>query len=336
MPLQNSILLLDKPLGLSSNAALQKVRHLFGKPVIEKARSGGRVSGKSQSGRSPSANPVLEKPKAGHAGTLDPLATGMLPICLGEATKFAGYLLTESKCYQTRVALGIETISGDRDGAQVATAAVPHLDAEVLGETLLRFVGNIRQTPPIYSAIKQDGVALYKRARAGEVVQAKEREVYVRRIDLIGFGVDYFDLEIECGSGTYIRTLGMDIARALGSVGHLAALRRSWVSPFQHCGMASMQDVTEWCESARNNSADPGQPPAWLLPVEHALSDLAVIELDAAATLAVKQGRGHPSCGQNAGQYRLHDAQDRFFGLGQVDESGLLRAKRLLATDDCG
>ncbi|MDZ4812366.1 MAG: tRNA pseudouridine(55) synthase TruB [Pseudomonadota bacterium] len=326
MPLQNSILLLDKPLGLSSNAALQKVRHLFGKPVF----------GKSVSAKPRPKEPALEKPKAGHAGTLDPLATGMLPICLGEATKFAGYLLTESKCYQTRVALGIETISGDRDGEQVATADVPRLDAKVIEAAVLRFVGNIRQTPPIYSAIKQDGVALYKRARAGEVVQAKEREVSVKRIDLIGFGVDYFELEIECGSGTYIRTLGMDIARALGSVGHLAALRRSWVSPFQHCAMASIQDVSEWCESARINAVDPGQPPAWLLPIEHALSDLAVIDLDAAATLAVKQGRGQPSCGQNAGQYRLHDAQGRFFGLGRVDESGLLRAKRLLATDDCG
>jgi tRNA pseudouridine55 synthase len=298
MPFHTSILLLDKPLGLSSNAALQKVRWMLGKP----------------------------KPKAGHTGTLDPLATGMLPLCLGEATKFAGYLLSESKCYRTRIALGIETISGDRDGEQVASADVPSFDAALLQSMLTRFVGRIRQTPPIYSAIKQDGIALYKRARAGEAVQAKEREVQINRIDLIGFGADWIDIEVECGSGTYIRSLGMDIARALGTVGHLADLRRLWVSPFENAAMASLDDVATWVETGFSGRPD------WLLPVESGLQGFPVLALDATTTLEVKQGRLGVRVIQPIGAYRLYDADGRFFGLGDVVESGLLRARRLLAT----
>lgn len=296
--MQTSILLLDKPLGLSSNAALQKVRWLLGKP----------------------------KPKAGHTGTLDPLATGMLPICLGEATKFAGYLLAESKCYRTRVALGIETASGDRDGEQIAHANVPLLDEPQVAQVLQRFTGLIRQTPPIYSAIKQNGIPLYKLARAGEAVQAAEREVRIDRIELCDLGADYLDLEVECGSGTYIRTLGMDVARALGTVGHLAALRRTWVTPFQGSTMASIQDIADW----RANNAE--QKPAWLVPVEQALMNLPLIRLDAAATVAVKQGQRVSELGRAVGEYRLHDEHGAFFGLGMLDDAGVLRAKRLLAT----
>ncbi len=298
MPFQTSILLLDKPLGLSSNAALQKVRWMLGKP----------------------------KPKAGHTGTLDPLATGMLPICLGEATKFAGYLLSESKCYRTRLALGIETASGDRDGEEVAVAEVPGFNSETLNSLLAHFVGRIRQTPPIYSAIKQDGIALYKRARAGEAVQAKEREVQINRIELIGFGVDWIDIEIECGSGTYIRSLGMDIARALGTVGHLADLRRLWVSPFDNAVMASLDNVAAWVETGFSGH------PEWLLPVESGLTSFPILVLDAVTTLEVKQGRLGVRASQPPGAYRLHEANGRFFGLGDIVDTGLLRARRLLAT----
>lgn len=298
MPLQTSILLLDKPLGLSSNAALQKVRWLLGKP----------------------------KPKAGHTGTLDPLATGMLPICLGEATKFAGHLLAESKCYQARVALGVETASGDRDGEQVATAAVPVLEARALRTVLDRFTGLIRQTPPMFSAIKLDGVPMYVRARAGEVVAVKEREVRIDRLQLLAIGDDYFDIEVECGSGTYIRTLGMDLARALGTVGHLASLRRLWVSPFQQAVMASIEDVSAWVETGRVGR------PNWLLPVELALMDLPLIALDAQSSIAIQQGRACVGIERSAGHYRLHDPGAVFFGLGEVNDAHVLRAKRLLAT----
>lgn len=298
MPFQSSILLLDKPLGVTSNAALQKVRWMLGKP----------------------------KPKAGHTGTLDPLATGMLPICLGEATKFAGYLLSESKCYRARIALGVETASGDRDGEQVCVAAVPSFDVDLLNSVLSKFLGRIRQTPPIYSAIKQDGIALYKRARAGEIVQAKEREVQINRIELLEFGADWLEIEVECGSGTYIRSLGMDIARALGSVGHLAELRRLWVSPFQDKGMASLQDVAAWVETGFS------EQPQWLLPVENGLLGFPVLALDATTAVEVKQGRLGVRVSQVPGGYRLHDAEGRFFGLGDVMEGGLLRARRLLAT----
>jgi tRNA pseudouridine55 synthase len=294
-----SILLLDKPLGLSSNAALQKVRWLFGKP----------------------------RPKAGHTGTLDPLATGMLPICLGEATKFAGQLLSESKCYRTRIAFGIETASGDRDGETVATAALPKLEAERVEAVLRDFTGIVRQTPPAYSAIKQDGVPLYRLARAGIPVQPGQRDVRIDRITALEVGAAYLDLEVECGSGTYIRTLGMDIARALGSVGHLASLRRLWVAPFQGRAMASIDDVATWRER-------PSDSPPWLLPVEAALPGFAVLALDAAAVSALRQGRRVAGCDRPAGTYRLHDAGAVFFGLGDVDEAGVLRVRRLLATSE--
>lgn len=296
MPLSTSIILLDKPLGLSSNAALQRVRWLLGKP------------------------------KAGHTGTLDPLATGMLPICLGEATKFAGYLLTESKCYQTRIVFGIETASGDRDGLTVAEAPLPQLSAAIIEDVLPAFVGEISQTPPMYSAIKHEGLALYKRARAGETVAVKSRQVRVDAITVNDFGADFIDLNVECGTGTYIRTLGMDIARALGSVGHLASLRRPWVSPFQQRPMATMQDLIDWCEGGRVGR------PQWLMEAEDALVGLPLLNLDADACLAMKQGRSSPQIGKNAGEYRLRDGDGRFFGLGQIDETGILRAKRLLAT----
>jgi len=296
MSLLTSILLLDKPLGLSSNAALQKVRWLLGKP------------------------------KAGHTGTLDPLATGMLPICLGEATKFAGHLLLESKCYRARVAFGVETASGDRDGAQVAQAEVPLLTEALVAPVLRRFVGDIEQIPPVYSAIKLDGVPLYKRARAGETLTVKPRQVHIERIVLHGLGADYIDIEVECGTGTYIRTLGMDIARALGSVGHLGALRRTWVSPFQQRPMATLADVEAWA------AAGQAAAPPWLLPVEEALAELPLIRLDAEDTLAVQQGRGCAAAGCLPGQYRLHDGDGGFFGLGQVEAGGRLRARRLLAT----
>jgi tRNA pseudouridine55 synthase len=296
MSLLTSILLLDKPLGLSSNAALQRVRWLLGKP------------------------------KAGHTGTLDPLATGMLPICIGEATRFAGLLLAESKCYRTRIAFGTETASGDRDGEVVAEAAVPALSEERIRPVLADFCGEITQVPPMYSAIKHQGVPLYKLARAGESVVVKPRQVRVDRIELIALGSDCIELEVTCGSGTYIRSLGMDIARALGTVGHLAALRRCWVSPFELAPMASLDEVRLWSEAGMV-----GDPP-WLVPVESALTGFPILELGAEQTGHLKHGRPCPQIGRTAGVYRLRDPEAAFFGLGEVDPAGTLRARRLLTT----
>lgn len=296
MSLLTSILLLDKPLGLSSNAALQRVRWLLGKP------------------------------KAGHTGTLDPLATGMLPICIGEATRFAGLLLAESKCYRTRVAFGTETASGDRDGEVVAESPVPELSDVRVRAVLDNFRGEISQVPPMYSAIKHEGVPLYKRARAGEQVEVKARQVRIDRLELIARNDDFIDLEVECGSGTYIRTLGMDIARALGTVGHLASLRRLWVSPFAGVAMANLDDVRLWTE------AGAGDSPPWLVPVESALTGFQQLDLDRGQTDDLKHGRSCLQIGRNPGVYRLRDQDAAFFGLGEVDQAGTLRVRRLLTT----
>lgn len=294
----NAFLLLDKPIGMSSNAALQQVRWQFGKL----------------------------KPKAGHTGTLDPLATGMLPICLGEATKFAGYLLSSHKQYRTRISFGVATASGDRDGDVIATAALPDLSETKIREVLTAFSGEIEQTPPIYSALKQDGIPHYKLARAGEVVTPKVRRVRIDRIELCGFGADFVDLDIECGTGTYIRSLGRDIALALGSVGHLSQLHRGWVAPFAERPMASAQEIVDWVASAEPTW------PEWLVHIDDALVGLELLRLDSNATLALKRGQVASLPQSAAGEYRLRDENDVFFGVGTVDIGGVLRAKRLLAT----
>jgi len=290
------VLLLDKPLGLSSNAALQRVRRMLGKP------------------------------KAGHTGTLDPLATGMLPICLGEATKFAGHLLSEKKSYHCTLKLGVETASGDADAPVVCELPVPALDADQVVAALARFRGVIRQTPPIYSALKRDGVPLYRLARAGETVEVPEREVMIHRLELRRLAGDEIDLEVVCGSGTYIRSLGMDLARALDGVGHLSALRRLWVSPFEQRPMASLADVEAWAATAGEVT------PAWLIPVDQTLCSIRAITVAADDVLALCQGRAVANLIGAAGSVRLYTTDGHFFGLGEVTDDGVLRARRLLAT----
>jgi tRNA pseudouridine55 synthase len=187
----SGILLLDKPPGLSSNQALQRVRHLF------QAR------------------------KAGHTGSLDPMATGLLPICFGEATKIAGFLLGSRKAYDAEVRLGITTTTDDAEGEVVSTRPVTEPDATALDAALCTLRGRIMQTPPAYSAIKQGGVALYKRARRGEDVQVPQREVEVHRLDLVRRENDRLHLHVECGSGTYVRSLARDLGERLGCGAHL-------------------------------------------------------------------------------------------------------------------
>jgi tRNA pseudouridine55 synthase len=182
----SGILLLDKPQGLSSNAALQKVRWL------------------------------LRAEKGGHTGSLDPLATGLLPLCFGEATKIAGLLLGSRKAYETEALLGATTTTDDAEGEVVQRRDVPALDDATIRAALAALTGRIVQIPPIYSALKQDGVPLYARARAGEDVQAKPREVEVQRFELIGRDGDRLRLLVECGSGTYVRSLVRDLGERLG------------------------------------------------------------------------------------------------------------------------
>ena len=286
----HGIVLLDKPLGLSSNAALQRVRYRFGKI------------------------------KAGHAGTLDPLATGMLPIFLGEATKFIQHVLSARKAYRTTIAFGAETATADREGDIVATAALPAIDRAALDTLLAGFVGRIRQTPPMYSAIKRDGVPLYKLARQGEQVEVPEREVEIERIEVLAHSPEMLEIDVVCGSGTYIRSLGVDIGRALGSAAHLAALRRLWVSPFEDQPMVGLDLL---------NAAD--DPARHVLPIEAAMPQFPPITLASSDYAELAFGRRVTGRPEADGRFRLYGSAQQFLGLGLV-EHGILRADRLMAT----
>ena len=285
----HGIVLLDKPLGLSSNAALQRVRYCF------------------------------KRIKAGHAGTLDPLATGMLPLFLGEATKFIQHVITARKAYRTTISFGNETATGDREGDVIRSAPLPGASRAELDQLLNSFIGRIRQIPPSYSAIKRDGVELYKLARAGEMVEAPEREVVIERIDVLGFTPDALEIDVVCGSGTYIRSLGADIARALGSAGHLGALRRLWVSPFETEAMISLDALNESVEPATS-----------VFAIDRALRQFESLTLSADEVAEMRFGRRVPGRQEVPGRHRLYAETGEFVGLGLI-EAGVLRADRLMA-----
>lgn len=198
----NGVFLLNKPLGISSNAALQKVRWLY------------------------------RAEKAGHTGALDPLASGLLPICLGEATKFSHYLLDSTKRYQTTIQLGHSTTTGDVEGEILLQAEIPELDEERIRQVLAQFKGNIEQVPPMYSALKKEGRPLYELARKGIEIEREARPVSIYAIELLSFTAQSITLDITCSKGTYIRVLGEDIAQALESYGHLTYLHRIKTGPF--------------------------------------------------------------------------------------------------------
>ncbi|MBA3485583.1 MAG: tRNA pseudouridine(55) synthase TruB, partial [Lysobacter sp.] len=206
----HGLLLLDKPAGLSSNQALQQARHLF------------RAS------------------KGGHTGSLDPLATGLLPLCFGEATKIAGLLLGARKAYQATAVLGVTTDTDDADGLPLLERPVPVLDAATIEAALAPLRGTIIQRAPIYSALKQGGEPLYAKARRGETIQAPEREVLVHALDVLEHHDSQLQLHIECGSGTYVRSLVRDMGESLGCGAHVSRLRRLWVDPFRQPRMFTL------------------------------------------------------------------------------------------------
>ncbi|CAM5280013.1 tRNA pseudouridine synthase B OS=Rhodanobacter lindaniclasticus OX=75310 GN=truB PE=3 SV=1 [Rhodanobacter lindaniclasticus] len=251
----HGIVLLDKPLGLSSNQALQAVRRL------------------------------LRAAKGGHSGALDPLASGLLPLCFGEATKLAGSLLGARKAYLAECRLGITTDSGDSEGRIVRQDEVPKLDDASIEAVLATLRGSIRQVPPMYSALKQGGERLYVKARRGETVERPARDVEVHRLDLLGCRDDRLQLMVECGSGTYVRSLAMDIGEALGCGAHLSALRRLWVEPFRNPRMVTLAEL----ERAAGQGDDALL--AHLLPVSAGLSDLPSLRLDEAQSMAISRGQ---------------------------------------------
>lgn len=289
----DGLLLLDKPQGLSSNQALQRVRHLF------------------------------RAEKAGHTGSLDPLATGLLPVCFGEATKIAGLLLGSRKAYETVARLGVTTDTDDADGRSLRERPVPALDDATVEAALAPLRGTIAQRAPVYSALKLGGEPLYARARRGEAIEAPVREVVVHRLDLVERGADTLRLQIECGSGTYVRGLVRDLGEALGCGAHVVELRRLWVEPFRSPRMFTLE--------ALQRLAGLGEPAldAALLPIEAGLAGFARIDLDAAA--ARRLGRGQPLAlaeGAPAGTVAVYGTDGRCLGLARA-EGGRLAPQRL-------
>jgi tRNA pseudouridine55 synthase len=288
----DGVLLLDKPQGLSSNAALQRAKRLYAAE------------------------------KAGHTGTLDPLATGLLPLCFGDATKFAQALLDARKEYVATVLFGVATATGDADGETVRTCAPPSSRAAV-EDALPRFVGTIAQTPPAHSALKFQGRNYYEYARAGIEIARVPRQVTVHAIDLVAWSPPQAVLRVDCGKGTYVRVLAEDLGAAVGSCAHLAALRRTAAGPFA-IGSAVTLDVLE--------AMTAGERDALLLPVDAPLAGVPRLDVDAPTERALCEGRVAGAPPWDAGTYRCYGPRGRFLGMVE-SAAGALRSLRLARTD---
>ena len=289
----DGIILLDKPQGLSSNAALQRVRVL------------------------------LRALKAGHAGSLDPLATGMLPLCFGQATKVCNYLLDSRKTYRVTARLGIKTDSADADGNVIEQREVPALGESSILQTLQSFVGKQQQVPPMYSALKHQGQRLYELARAGETVERAPREIIIEHIQLFAQDSQHLAFEVRCSKGTYIRSLVEDVAERLGTIAHVTQLRRAQVDPFTEKQMVTLDELEQ--------IAKQGLPAldATLLSSDTALVSLPSVQLDAVQTTHLMHGRQLTDVGGVNGLARAYSADKCFLGLIMVGVDGSASPERL-------
>ncbi|WP_043530873.1 tRNA pseudouridine(55) synthase TruB [Litchfieldella xinjiangensis] len=292
----DGVLLFDKPQGISSNAALQRVRRLF------------------------------QAQKAGHTGTLDPMATGLLPICFGEATKFSSHLLESDKVYRTRVRLGEVTDTGDADGEVIERLPIPALDEQEIQAVLKDFRGEIEQVPPMYSALKHEGRPLYELARQGKTIERAVRRVTVYDTRLLTQEAEAFELEVSCSKGTYIRTLAEDIGRALGSGAHITALRRLKTGPFGVDGMCDLSHLEALPDQAARE--------AYLLPMDVLVEHLPAIAVEPDEVRRLLHGQpasgdtGDLAPGTVARLYR----DTAFLGLVTVKAAGHIVPRRLLST----
>ena len=287
----DGVLLLNKPVGITSNDALQKAKWL------------------------------LNAKKAGHTGTLDPFADGLLPLCFGEATKFSAYLLDADKRYRAVLQLGVTTTTGDPEGGILATREV-HTSRADIEAVLPRFMGEIEQIPPMHSALKHQGRPLYEYARAGIEIDRPPRKVQIRALELIECDLPRVVLDVQCSAGTYIRTLAQDIGAALGCGAHLTALTRTAAGGFALEHAHTLAAV---------GSLDPGQRLALLQPADCLVAHLPAVQLDAADAAALCQGRSvaHPTA--HPGLTRVYAAPHAFLGLADAD-AGHLVPRRLIAT----
>ncbi len=301
----SGVILIDKPQGITSQQVVSKVKYLF---------------------MSPSHN----SKKAGHTGTLDPMATGLLPVCLGEATKFSHYQLNADKSYQAIIKLGEQTDTGDVDGQVIATKETPPITSDKLAEIRQQFLGDILQTPPMYSALKKDGKKLYEYARQGIEIERPPRPISIKNLTLELINPQEIQLTVTCSKGTYVRVLGEDIAKSLGTVGHLTALRRIGVADFQVKNAISVKDLEklEFTERFKH-----------LLAVDVCLNDLEKITLDDKQVKRVGHGQRlnvHDLLNlawfhvDDKIDIRLYDNDENFLGLARLEKNGRLQPKKLV------
>ncbi len=295
----DGILVLDKPLGCSSNQALQSVKRLYGAA------------------------------KAGHTGSLDPLATGVLPLCFGEATKVCAYMLEADKSYRVTAKLGSATDTGDADGKIVDSADVPELSAEEWNEILQGFCGSSTQIPPMYSALKKDGKRLYELARKGEVVEREPRAIRIDKIDLLEHAGNRLVFRVACAKGTYIRVLVEDIAKKAGTIAHTARLHRETVGDFDSSRMLDMSALEALAEEGME------QIRAKLLPADVALLDMPAVLVSTAdgARFSGGQALGVPAGGES-GLARVYASGERFLGVGELSGDGALAPRRVFLTQE--
>jgi len=292
----NGILLLDKPPGLSSNQALQRVKRLF------------------------------DAAKAGHTGSLDPLATGLLPLCLGYTTKFSAFLLDADKRYRVRIRLGETTETADAEGEIIATAPTDAITDEQVRAVVAGFVGTIEQLPPMYSAVKHEGQRLYKLAREGKEVERTPRQIQIHAIDVVDLPLPDLICDVHCSKGTYVRTLAEDIGQRLGCGAYVAELRRTGVGPYVEGETAFVtMDQVEAAAELGHEALD-----AMLLPLDSALGHCPAVKLSADAAFYLAQGQ--PVMVPKApteGLVRLYDSVGAFVGVGEILEDGKIQPKRL-------
>lgn len=289
----NGVLLLDKPLGISSNKALQQVKSLY------------------------------KAAKAGHTGSLDPLATGMLPICFGEATKISAFLLDADKRYRFTCQLGETTTTGDAEGEVLETRDFSTISLSDIEKVIPDFIGDIDQIPPMYSALKHNGQRLYKLAREGVEVERKARTITVYDLTIHAYENGLLDLEVECSKGTYVRTLAEDIGEVLGCGAHVKVLRRLSVGPYQS-EMVTAEQLHALAEQGGDALDD------ILLPIESGVANWPDVHLGADAAFYVAQGQ--PIVVPNApteGWVRIYD-QQKFLGVGEVQDDGRIAPRRMI------
>jgi len=291
----SGIVVLDKANGLSSNAALQEVKRLY------------------------------EANKAGHAGSLDPLATGVLPVCLGEATKVSQFLLDSDKRYRTRIKLGIRTDTGDSEGSIIERNEGISVSRKAIERALTKFKGEVEQVPPMHSAIKMNGVPLYKLARKGITVEREPRLVTLYQICLVEFVNSELELEISCSKGTYIRTIADDLGQELGCGAHVIELRRTQAGVFTEKDSISAEELVLEKENRGLDKID-----QFLIPMDRAIQDLPEVNLPSITASHVKNGqavlvRHLPK----NGLVRMYE-DEQFIGIGSIDDDGKVAPRRLI------